>query len=857
MQTKFYLMMSLLIFQLAACTRAVKEDLAKVSIALPSTLSSGPSAAGAANLEIAHVAINATGAGIAAPIVYSWDSCHDCQSPPPPPTSFTLDVPSGTARLIQILAVYKDTATEQMVFYYGDSTSDLKTAEVTLDIAILPVGQGAITSGRASGRYLSTATSGPTGIIDIKYSPGNGKPALILERGAIVNGWFNLFMLSGASLQYVLRNTGEMLWGQEMSFESAAMNPAESSGAYFDQRVRAYLPVHIRVDQRDGVINYYPQEAETFVWGYWGPGAVGKKVCTSGLDSSPVPQRLKRYASSNLSSSPPLSVSHYINFNLAVPTKAELNDTTNPYSTIVVQGGSNMSSSCDSFADTATNQYSNFQKVTLDLFDGNGSDNVAGFRGIFRGAGSGNFVNISNTDPKNISGQVLPGVEAVFNGLRLYKRLGPEDLHMDAPLCAELAAGAKGFVPGSTTDAVIGTDGNFTLSSNISAAEASSGVSAVLCPVYNGTLAPLGIFLGKWMFGSYGGGSGGGSSGPATQLATVMFGNKVANFTCTPFFVEARDANNHPAYFNGSMDLTFTLDNGDTLVYSDPYCSSPITNPYSTNSPNQMFYLKSTASGAVTRNLTVASSLPALNQSLSFVDATGTAFVMARVQPNISAYGCYTAAYVFMLQNGSDKMVATPGASYSINLPNTSGLNFYNPSGSPCSGTATNTVNLSSSNLVSFINFSYSGTGTSISLNGVSANYTVPGGFSGGSPISVTQPGPATAVRLAMPNSFAAESCVSGNLQVVDSMNNPAPAPQAISLSFTYNGSGTPPANAGFYTDNTCTTLASAPSIAASTTQSPQIYFRWTTSEALTINATISSGPAGMSFQPYTGNVGP
>ncbi|WP_413289577.1 hypothetical protein [Bdellovibrio sp. HCB337] len=854
MRTKiFILIVGLIGSSLIACTRAAKDDTAKVSIALPKTMA-GKMNAASSTMELTHVAINASGSGMNT-VVYSWDSCHDCQNASTTiPSSFSVAVPSGSGRLIQILAVYEDPDSQQMMFYYGDTTAEISGATMDLNINVAQVGAGNITSGRVSGRYFKDTSSGPTGVVDIKYNPGNGKLPLIVDRGIIVNGWFSMFMLSGANLQYVVRETGEMLWGQEMSFESSAMNPSENSGAYFDQRARAFLPIHIEQRDEGGTISYKKAAAETFVWGYWGPGAVGKKVCTSGLDGSPVPQKLKRYVDTNLASAPEIVVSHYINHSLTVPTKAQLTDTANPYGYIVVEGGQSMSSSCGSFADTATNQYSNFQKVTLDLFDGNGGDSVAGFRGIFRNTSVYNFVDISG-DPKAISGQVLPGVEAVFDGLRFFKKPTTTDMHMDVVDCANL--GGEGFISGASSDGVINSStGAFTLTSNITTTEASAGVSGALCPMKSGKLAPIGVFLGKWMFSMGGGSSVGG--GNATQLATVMLGTKVANYICTPFFVEGRTANNSLGHFNGSMTYTFSADGGDTYVYSDSSCSNQITAPYTTNNPNQTFFVKRAVGGVATRTMTVTSSLPTVTQTLSFLDSTGTPFIKTRVQPNIYAHGCYTMSYIAMLQNGGDSMVADIGGSYTVNPPSLSGLNYYYTSGAPCSTPGSPSMFINSSNLMVSTSFSYTGAATTLNLDAISASGspTYSGGFGGGSSVSVAQPGANTYVQLGMNNSFSAESCQSLTLRSVDSAYNLSPATQAITLNFTFNGSGTLPTDSGFYSDPSCNSPTAPPSIAASTTQSSMVYFRWTVPGTISVNASVVSGPAGVSFQTMPLTVG-
>lgn len=849
MRSHILLVIGLLVLQLTACTRAPKDNSAKLSIALPSTMTNKVAAASTANLMLGHVAINVTGPGMTAPVVYSWDSCRDCPNPTTTPDSFLVSVPSGTGRLIQVLAVYEDPNTSQMTFYYGDRLSDLNSADVAVDVDIQQVGQGAITGGRVSGRYFTTTTSGPTGPIDIKYNPGNGKPALIVDQSIIANGWFSIFMLSGANLQYVLRNTGEMLWGQEMSFESAAMNPAENSGAYFSQRVRAYLPVHIRVQDNGGTLSYYPQESENYVWGYWGPGATGKKVCTYGLDSSPVPQKLKRYVSTDYANAPALSVAHYVNYNLAVPTKTELTNTTTPYSTIVVQGGDSMSSTCGSHADTAANQYSNFLKVTLDLFDGNGGDSVAGFYGIFRRTSTYSFVNVSGDDPRVLTGQLLPGVESIIGSLRLFKKVTSDEMHLNSPNCLDLAN--LGFIAGSSTDATVDSAGQFSLTSNISATEANSGVSAVFCPIRtDGSLSPLGVFLGKWNFYSYSGGNGGGggSGQTATQIVintpqlTANTGT-IGNNICTPLAVEGRNSG-YSASFPTGTSLTFATNDANTQVYQDSSCSGTPISSAQINyySHHYLLYVKRAVSGSLTANLSVtaSNSLGTASASISYLDVPGTITPKIKIQApsTIRAYECYSMRLESWHVDTASSMIAnfynSLGSEFNLTLPNGSGLNFYY--NNDCQYTSMSSVSLGSS-VTASVAFMYTGSATSLSLQPTSITPSSPistSSFVGGSNITVQQPGTASNIDLMIPTNVQEGQCQYVKARVTDSNGATTPATTAMTINLSTTTSGS------FYSDSSCGAATSTVDIAAATT-SQAVYFKSTAQGTGSVTASSSS----------------
>jgi hypothetical protein len=102
-----------------------------------------------------------------------------------------------------------------------------------------------------------------------------------------------------------------------------------------------------------------------------------------------------------------------------------------------------------------------------------------------------------------------------------------------------------------------------------------------------------------------------------------------------------------------------------------------------------------------------------------------------------------------------------------------------------------------------------------------------------------------------------AESCQPFTIQSVDSMGHLSPVPLNVALSFTFNGSSTPPANSGFYADSSCTAVAGGPpSLMSGSTQSSSYYFRWVNSEPLILSATVLSGP-GLVFEPTSLTVGP
>lgn len=837
MRTKIFMLIAGLLILNIGCTRAAK-DVAKLNLSIASSVDGNGTLS--STMQLAHVSINVTGTGIAAPIIQTWDACRGCTVQNPTPSSFALTVPSGAGRLIQILAVYEDSETSQMAFYYGDVTKDLNLAEDTAAITVDQVGQGVVTSGRVAGRYFTTTTTGPTGLVDIKYNPGNGKPSLIVDNGVIVNGWFSLFMLSGANLQYVVRDTKEVLWGQEVSFDSAPMDPAENSGAYFNQRVRAFIPVHIEQrSESGGVTTYRKQDAETHVWGYWGPGAVGKRVCTSGLDNSPTPSRIKMYTSGTPESASGFSVGHYINWNIAPPTKAQLTDIVSPYGYVIFQGGVSMSSNCDSIPDTFANQFTNFQKVTLNLVDGNGGDSVAGFMGIFRGNSNNGFATISSADPKVISGSILPGVDEVFNGVRLFKRVNNDEFRLEIPRCHELAS--HGFEPASSTDAVLDSSGLFSLTSNITAAEGTSGVSAVLCPVKAGVMAPIGIFLGKWNFSMGGGGGMGGS--PATKLVlvapqeTTTSGTMVNNL-CTPMTIEARTASDTIGQLPGMMNINLGSSDGNTSFHAYSSCSGAITSIQTGSSYNTV-YVKRTGSGNASSTLSVSgASLSSGNSNMSFVDAPGTLTpkIVVNFPTTIAAHECYPIS--FESWHSNQYMASFYDAyaqSFTLNLALGTGIGYYYMG--DCTSGSYTTANLGSYP-VSSMYFKYTGAATTLNLQPTSISPASPiltSDIVGGNNITVIQPGAPTTFDFMVPTTFQEGQCMPIMIRSTDSNGRTSPTTAAVSLDLATTISG-----GAFHQNVSCTTPITSFSYPVSTT-TQVIYFKSTATGSGTMTASSTS----------------
>lgn len=443
--------------------------------------------------ELAHVSINVTGEGISQPILFTWDGGDReiaTGTTVTAPTSFSLEVPQGNNRLIQILAVYKDsTSSGSMQFFYGDISRSLNLATEGIDIPIISLGSSTqIVDGQVMGRYLTGAGTGPTGKIDILYT-APGKPPMIIERDTIINGWFSLFMLSQVAFSYRLPD-GSLLWDGPVDLNSPIFAAKPST-------LRVSVPMHQRNNSWSGAANWRPENPQVFIYGWFGNAdQVAAKVVCDNLS----PSALNRLATGNS------SATFLSRVNASPP--ANLFDGT--LSSVYVHGGVPIATAGTACLTSASIAAANFESVlsfSTTLIDGQGKDNAAGFRGPFVGKNEGGFLTITNSATgKLLEATLLPGVSSVIDSFVAFKKSAQEQPRTNFAPCSAMAlAGLGGFSPAGKATLV----GNLmTLNIAMTPEEASAGTLVALCPVRGGMIAESGY----WISPSYFKGSGGGSN---------------------------------------------------------------------------------------------------------------------------------------------------------------------------------------------------------------------------------------------------------------------------------------------------------------------------------------------------------
>lgn len=494
----FQCAIALLGLTLAGCTRPSSS--AQIQLSLPQSISqhsldqqtaqSDPTA----GQVLSHVVINITGDGITIPILHTWDNCSDCNPATIVPSTLGIDnIPQGQSRLVQVIAVYKNSTSNSMDVYYGDSTMDLISPTVSATINVATVSTGTVINGRVMGRYLTATNSGPTGMLNVLYNPGGNKPRMLVDQNQIVNGWMSTMMLSNIKLDFVTKETDgttQELWGGPVSLESTPFSTSNFVA-------KAGIPVNIRKGNQSGTTTYDPNDATVYVWGYFGNSTytTSKNVC---VDTSVALQNLKVFTSTAAAytSQPSLGIQ-----SATLPTVDQLASLTTPLTDTYFQGG--LASAATPCANaTTTDLFTNVLKVGTTLIDGNGNDNAAGFRVPLAPMATNSIVLSTGTPYRVLSGQLLPGAQSVISAVQLYKKISTDNSHNDLADCDLIAAGIGGYVSGGSAGVVNATSGAFSINTNITSTEAALGVSGVLCPIYSPALQSrrIGVWVDPHIF---------------------------------------------------------------------------------------------------------------------------------------------------------------------------------------------------------------------------------------------------------------------------------------------------------------------------------------------------------------------
>lgn len=144
--------------------------------------------------QIEVVIVNVTGPGISNTI-FKEVNCED-----EPCGSVSVEVPAGDSRLIQVLAVIKQTGNPIRFVTYGDQTKTLSAGDEPVSIQLQHKADFS-REARMMGRYVATAgelqNQMLTGFVTTKVFVEPGKPPMKINTFEIFGGWFNTFLLDG------------------------------------------------------------------------------------------------------------------------------------------------------------------------------------------------------------------------------------------------------------------------------------------------------------------------------------------------------------------------------------------------------------------------------------------------------------------------------------------------------------------------------------------------------------------------------------------------------------------------------------------------------------------------------------
>jgi hypothetical protein len=834
---------------ITGCTRK-KSDTSTLSFSLPPRVSSVHSSnqqakvsASADDPYLMHVIINITGSDIA-PRYRAWDR-HDGGVAP---SAFTFDaIPYGSSRLIQVLAVYQSPITDSMTFFYGDASVALGQPEQNVEIPVLSLGGATSTvTGQISGRYFTSASGGPTADVAIKYNPGSGRQKMLIEKSTIFNGWFSFFALNTVAFEYELQPgpsqaATELMFGGAVNLASGVFSPAENSGAEQNRRIRAALPVHLRNNSWSGTPELVREEAQIFVWGFWGNAIARgsanwstRTVCRSSLTGSL--SRMMRYSPTvaNWPAQPGLSLTVNGTVATAMPTPAQLMDATaTAMGNMVFSGGSG---NCSSGSQPTNTKYSNWLSVSPTMVDGRGNDNAAGFRAPFRVDSSLNWATVTVADPRVIVGDVLPGVELTIDEFRLFKKVGVNsNYHFDQADCTQLSTLTPDYIPAGSGTA--DGSGHLIITSNISASEATTGTAALICFYKNGKPYSNGAFLNSQQIAASFGGGLSLATHIGLEVPTYLNSTQYLSSACIPVQVNGLDASNNPGNFPNGTALSFSTSDATNLkFYPDHYCGTPITTVSNISGTSQTFFIMSSVNNS-SSTITVAATAGvtgSVTKTVGFNAAPGAPApkMIIKAPTSIVAYACYSALYEVWHDDDSNPPILL-NDSVSATLPPTDFQFFSTAGGSgSCSGGVVSTTSLGASFGPQFMtDFMYTGTNTTVSIQ-PTANWsnTVVGGNS----ISATIPGSISTLEV---SSFPVQEgqCTPVNVSFTDSSGNLSPTPGTVNVSVaTDSGS--------LYSDFYCTTPTSTVEVEAMDTNE-MVYFRQDspTPTTATITATWSS----------------
>ncbi len=786
-----------------SCTRTVNQT-AHITLSLPQEKVGGQSVGRGASstMALAHVIINVTGPGISSPAFLAWDWNNGKNVNP---VTFSLTVPGGSGRLVQVLAVYSNGIDS---FYYGDVTSDIN-ADTVLPVTIAPLGNAAVGEGSVAGRYLTATGTGPTGNLRIMYTP-TGKPAMLIGTDSIVGGFFGSFALSGIGFNYLLDDGTDIFAGP---LDLATYAPA---GA----QVSFYLPQMYSQHGSGSTPSYQLKMTSSALFGYFGPGAATNtalKIC---------------YPSANGSLN-----GAYSDAGITPITYKPSGTAGNAH---VLSAGSRAMSSAilDSqglCTDTITGDliYTNY--LAVDAKQIANQDQSLAFRGPYQsimqtGSNWRNAFNVVySVDGITPSFTYLPGVvtsgtsrtaagfvQGVDGTDIFYRAISStytnsrdfEGQNGNAD-CSTLGSLSTPFVFAQSV-VVPNTPTLITVSSADVATMTGGGtLQAIACPYE--LLASGKVYL-PASVEAEAGGSMSGPGGPAQANAFLLsdtLGQAITSGAptfeltgaCIPLVIAGANGAT-PASLGmvnpANITVTPTAFGGSVTYYGgDPSCVTPsLPSPFVSGGTNAfLIFVKGTLGVHASGSLVIADTadgLTPLTANIQFHDPAATpAYLMSLGVPSvINQYGCYP-LHITELVDGSSiglPMLVGPNpsaTSASVTYAAAAGVVYYTDPACMTVASASPYVNLYGAQLYSGGNgssplyFSYTGAPIASTNISLASSVTPYASFSNSNILTVNPANAPTRINVGVNNLVTQNLCTAINIQLQDSSGNPVPAPTA------------------------------------------------------------------------------
>lgn len=402
------------------------------------------------------------------------------------------DVPSGPARKIQILGIYRlsDGTFEAQ---YGSVITDIFGLEPP-PIVLTLNNLGLFKTGSIAGRYLTGSDTGPTGKVVISINHASGLNMDLFD-AEILNGWFDFFMSENFLMSYRLADgtpLGVPLVGlQNQSLDS--LIPASAGVAAPVHMARVHRPsTYYRSTNGGWTIGVEAiNEFHDIIYGYFGDAAIAatKYVCLDDAGPTVLPRMSSTGASAD------------ITYNY--------NNNTIVANSVYTVGGIGITSGGASCSGDSTSYSNNRITINRAQFDGMGNDTAKAIGGAFTyalDAGSVKKYLKTVSIDTNFSFKGLPNMfaltntltGALFDGVKLF--IKPSTANgggYDHIICTAEWLSLNGFTEFtgfSSPPAVVGTDVLFSINTTtlsvLTAPSVSSGF--ILCPTKLGVMTGYG-----------------------------------------------------------------------------------------------------------------------------------------------------------------------------------------------------------------------------------------------------------------------------------------------------------------------------------------------------------------------------